>query len=272
MTNDIAHSLSSWTLAELDHEYGPNVHVLTDPYYATILARICSPETRQPTFNTLVRRLYEGLCRAVINNEFPRRQRRVPTRMAATTDRAVVGADFVDPVTRVITVDLARAGILPSMAVFDMLNEVMDPEVVRQDHVIMQRETDSDGQVTGANMSGSKVGGPVAGRVILLPDPMGATGSSMCNAIRYYKGGLDGAPGPIVAMHLIVTPEYIKRVTTEHPDVKIYALRLDRGMSDADVLETKPGQLWDREQGLNPVQYIVPGGGGFGELMNNALV
>ncbi len=270
--NDIGHSCKDWTLAQLDHKYGPNVHILTDPYYTTTLARLCSPETRQPTFNRLIRRLYEGLCRAVVNNELPRVDRRIRTRMAATTDRAVVGSDFIDPNTSIITVDLARAGILPSMACFDMLNETLDPEVVRQDHVIMQRQTNEAGEVTGALMSGSKIGGPVKGRYILLPDPMGATGSSMCNAIRYYKEALDGAPGPVVAMHLIVTPEYIKRVTSEFNDVKIYALRLDRGLSPAELLQTVPGTHWEDECGLSPVQYIVPGGGGFGELMNNALV
>jgi uracil phosphoribosyltransferase len=192
--------------------------------------------------------------------------------MAATTERAVVEAEFIDSNSSVITVDLARAGILPSMVCFDLLNQIMNPENVRQDHVIMQRKTDEAGQVVGAEMSGSKVGGPVKGRIALLPDPMGATGSSMCNAIRYYRERLDGAPSMMIAMHLIVTPEYIRRVTSEFPDTRIYALRLDRGLSSDEVLATKPGARWDEEVGLNGVQYIVPGGGGFGELMNNALV
>jgi len=33
-----------------------------------------------------------------------------------------------------------------------------------------------------------------------------------------------------------------------------------------------PGTHWDRERGLDDKQYIVPGGGGFGEIMNNAYV
>ena len=73
-------------------------------------------------------------------------------------------------------------------------------------------------------------------------------------------------------MNLIVTPEYLRRLTTDHPDVQIYALRLDRGMSPPEVFETLPGTHWDKEKGLNEKQYIVPGGGGFGEIMNNAYV
>lgn len=270
--NDVGHSLEAWRPSELEHRYGANVHILNDPYYATQLARLCSPETRQPEFNRLVRRLYEGLTRAVLNAEFPRKRRRVPTRMAATTDRGVVGAEFLDPKTEVITVDLARAGILPSMTVFEMLNETLDSDVVRQDHIIMQRKTDSGGVVIGAEMAGSKVGGPIDGRYILFPDPMGATGSSLCQAIGYYMGALDGTPGPIITMNLIITPEFIRKVTTVFPSVRIYALRLDRGLSSEDVLQAVPGERWDEESGLNAHQYIVPGGGGFGELMNNALV
>jgi len=73
-------------------------------------------------------------------------------------------------------------------------------------------------------------------------------------------------------MHLIVTPEYIKRVLADHPDVIIYALRLDRGLSEPAVLQTVPGERWDEERGLNEHQYIVPGAGGVGEILNNSWV
>ena len=71
---------------------------------------------------------------------------------------------------------------------------------------------------------------------------------------------------------MIVTPEYLKAVTGAFPDVQIYAVRLDRGLSSPEVLEQVPEAAWDQERGLNEQQYIVPGGGGFGEIMNNAWV
>jgi hypothetical protein len=52
----------------------------------------------------------------------------------------------------------------------------------------------------------------------------------------------------------------------------IYALRLDRGLSSASVLSTVPGTHWDDERGLDEHQYIVPGAGGVGEILNNAWV
>jgi uracil phosphoribosyltransferase len=70
----------------------------------------------------------------------------------------------------------------------------------------------------------------------------------------------------------MVTPEDIARMKKDHPEVVIYAARLDRGLSAPDVLETVPGERWAEERGLNDHQYIVPGAGGVGEILNNAYV
>ena len=74
-----------------------------------------------------------------------------------------------------------------------------------------------------------------------------------------------------IAVNLIVTPEYLKNLHNVHPDVVVYALRLDRGASSEKVLAQKPGTSWNEESGLTDKQYIIPGGGGFGEIMNNAF-
>jgi uracil phosphoribosyltransferase len=73
-------------------------------------------------------------------------------------------------------------------------------------------------------------------------------------------------------VHLIVTPEYVRNVLRAHPDTLVYALRVDRGLSPPDVLATVPGTRWDEERGLDDHQYIVPGAGGIGEILNNAWV
>jgi len=50
----------------------------------------------------------------------------------------------------------------------------------------------------------------------------------------------------------------------------VYALRVDRGASSPSALASIPGTLWDEESGLTDNQYIIPGAGGLGELMNNS--
>lgn len=262
--------MSRYHLSEIEHRYGPDVHVLDEPFLTSQLARLCSPQTTQPLFNDLIRQLYTSLIRTVINQEFPRLHAEIDTRMRATTEHGVFRGEIVDRRTPTVVVDIARAGILPSQICYDTLNSILDPQHVRQDHLIMARTTDDKSQVTGAAIAGSKIGGPVDDCIVLFPDPMGATGNSLATAISNYADL--GAAKRVITLNLIVTPEFVRTIQTRCPGAVIYALRLDRGTSPADVLATVPGTHWDRESGLDETQYIVPGGGGFGELMNNSWV
>ena len=268
---DPAYSKVRHPTAELNHHYGGNFHILADPFLLSHLAQLCAKGTKQPVINNLVKDLYRYLIKAVLNAEFPRVVKRVETRMIDVSPLGVWTGEVIDPETRVVTVNIARAGTLPSQVVFDFLNTTMNPDVVRQDHIVMARATNAEGKVTGSEISGQKIGGDVNDAIVIVPDPMGATGGSLAAAIDIYKQGY-GLARKYVTAHLIVTPEYLRRMRDRHPDVIVYAVRLDRGASPAEVLACTPGERWDEESGLTSVQYIVPGGGGFGEIMNNAFV
>ena len=244
--------------SEIPHRYGPDVHILANPYLLSQLAQLCARETIQPSINRLVVDLYGRLLEDVMNAEFPRVVADVPTRMIDVT-----------PARAMFTVT-ARA--IPSQTVYDLLNVALDPRRVRQDHIIMSRMLGANEEVVGAGIGGMKIGGDVEDAFLLFPDPMGATGSSLSEAIHTYKKKVQGKPRRIINMHLVVTPEYLSRMRQEHPDVVVYAVRLDRGLSAPEVMETVPGTRWAEERGLTDHQYIVPGGGGFGEIMNNAYV
>ncbi len=250
-------------IGTLDHAYGEHVHIINDPYFSTLLADLSSKGTGQPRLNWLLTALYRGLLGYVFSHEFPKQTRQVVTRM----DEPLTG-EFLDPETKVVTVDIARAGIMPSMVAYELLNMVLDPAGVRQDHIIIQRTVGSQGTVTGAQISGTKVGGPIDGRILLFPDPMGATGSSLTEVMRFYLKR--GTPLKMISLNLIITPEFIRKVHNEFPETRLYAFRLDRGLSPAHVLAAKPGLYWDQERGLNDKQYIIPGAGGLGETLNNA--
>jgi uracil phosphoribosyltransferase len=269
---DHAYDQIPYRAPELTHRYGRNVHVLADPLSLTRLARLCAKATFQPDINRLVATLYEALVHAIVNAEFPRRATATPTRMIDATPHGVFHGETIDPEVRAVTVNIARAGTLPSQITYDLLNGILDPRLVRQDHFVMARVLDEASKVVGARISGSKIGGDVDDALLIFPDPMGATGGSICTALEAYREQVVGKPRKVICAHLIVTPEYLKRVTTQHPDAVIYALRLDRGLSPPEVFDSVPGTHWDKERGLDDKQYIVPGGGGFGELMNNAYV
>jgi uracil phosphoribosyltransferase len=73
-------------------------------------------------------------------------------------------------------------------------------------------------------------------------------------------------------MHLIITPEYVRKIEKEFPELIVYSIRFDRGLSSRRALESAIGTYPEEERGLNDKHYIVPGGGGFGELMFNSFI
>jgi len=257
---------------ELEHGYGPRVHVLDNVHLLTLLARASGNEARHPELPQLVRTIYRGLFLAATGRELPRVDAAVPTRMAAEHPEAgVYRGAILDPATRAVIVDIVRGGIIPAQTCFEMLCSVLPDDHVRLDHLSMQRVSDDAGHVVGVDLTGSKIGGSVDGSYVFLPDPMGATGATTVRALEHYAERF-GRPAKIVAMPMIATPEYLRAVLDAEPDLVVYAARVDRGLSPPDVLAAMPGEHWERERGLDEHGYIVPGAGGMGEVLNNAWV
>lgn len=256
----------------LNHKYPTSVKILDDAYLTHLCGLISTNECVQPQFNQLIKRAFQHLFIHVMNGEWPRLDTELKTRMTDLHSEARLQTRMFDQKQRGVCVDVARAGMMPTQIFFDELNQLIHPDGNRQDHVFASRATNDKGEVTHTELSSSKIGGDVDEAIVMIPDPMGATGSSLCEVIEFYKKQIPGTAKKFVAIHLIITPEYIQRVTETHPDVIIYAARLDRGFSSAEALRHEPGTLWDQERGLNESQYIVPGAGGVGELINNSFV
>lgn len=266
-----SHYLSPpFVLSETPHLYGENVHLLNDPVLTSLLARLCRPECTQPVVNQLLNTLYRDLIRVVANAEFPLVDAAVETRMKAYHPEGEFFARSLDPNTQAVCVNLARAGTVPSHICYDYLNYLLEPAGLRQDHISINRKIDELERVVGTNLGGVKIGGDISNRFVLFPDPMGATGSTILAALDIYKNL--GKPKRFIALHLIVTPEYLSALKVHAPHLSVYAIRLDRGLSSAKVLSSVPGTHWKDERGLNDKQYIVPGGGGLGEVINNSYV
>jgi uracil phosphoribosyltransferase len=259
---------------ELQHRYGSHVHIINNPTLNGWLRKLCEPTCEQPGANRYVELLYTNLIQAVVARELQTVERVSKTRMHKKHGEisAQLTCTEINPEQRAVVVNLARAGTWPSHICYSLLNEILVPALVRQDHILASRMTDLDQHVNGTHLTGAKIGGGIDGAVVMFPDPMGATGSTLVSAIDHYKKISGGSAKRFVAMHLIVTPEYIKNVLTQHPEARIYALRVDRGLSPDYVLESVPGTFWSDERGLNDVQYIVPGAGGLGEVLNNSWV
>lgn len=256
----------------LAHRYGRNIRIFDDPFLSTLVARVGSPQVGTAELPGLVRTAYQRMLHEVLATEFPRTEQRHPTRMTAQEPRAFVQAPLLCRDTRLVICSVIRAGMLPAQACYEAAIEVLPPENVRLDTLNMSRQTGDDGRVVGVRLDGSKLGGPVEDAVVLLPDPMGATGGTVCRAVDVYHELPGGAPRAVCAMHMMVTPEAVQRVGQQHPDVRVFAGRLDRGLSSDRALASEPGTFPDEERGLNDVQYIVPGAGGMGEMLTNSWV
>ena len=80
-------------------------------------------------------------------------------------------------------------------------------------------------------------------KLVLLLDPMLATGGSACDAIAMLKKR--GCTN-IRFMAIIGAPEGVEKVATTHPDVKVYVSTLDRQLNDKGYILPGLGDAGDR--------------------------
>ena len=80
-------------------------------------------------------------------------------------------------------------------------------------------------------------------RLVIVTDPMLATGGSACDAISRLKN--DGYKH-IRLMCLVASPQGVKAVTSQHPDVDIYLAALDEGLNEKNYILPGLGDAGDR--------------------------
>ena len=80
-------------------------------------------------------------------------------------------------------------------------------------------------------------------RLVIVTDPMLATGGSACDAIDRLKA--DGYIA-IRLMCLIASPQGVKAVMDKHPDVDIYLAALDEGLNEKNYILPGLGDAGDR--------------------------
>lgn len=80
-------------------------------------------------------------------------------------------------------------------------------------------------------------------RLVLLTDPMLATGGSACDAITRLKA--DGYT-QIRLVCLVASPQGVEAVQNQHPDVDIYLASLDEGLNEKNYILPGLGDAGDR--------------------------
>ncbi|ADO83197.1 uracil phosphoribosyltransferase [Ilyobacter polytropus] len=83
----------------------------------------------------------------------------------------------------------------------------------------------------------------IAERKVILVDPMLATGGSAIYAIDYLK---ENGVTDITFMCLVAAPEGLAKVIKKHPDVDIYAAKIDQGLDENGYIYPGLGDCGDR--------------------------
>ena len=112
---DSQYSDCRYQLSEIEHKYGKQIHILSNPYLFSTLAKLCQPDCKQPLINQLLNILYGELVKVVVNQEFPLVGAHVETRMSTFHPEGHFQAKVINPKSKVVCVNLARAGTVPKI-------------------------------------------------------------------------------------------------------------------------------------------------------------
>lgn len=254
----------------LEHNYGDRARVLCCPWMNAALGRLSSPDTGYTELVALVRAATSRLAIEAFRLEFPRQAGTRTTRMAEEHGPlGVWRGELFDSDMAVNVIDVIRGGMIPAQTCFELLTLVHPIDRLRLDHLNLQRIEGEDGHVERVELTGAKVGGTIEDSILVVPDPMGATGATIRRVVEFLEER-HGTPRAIVVIALIATPEFLRTILDLAPSARVYAGRLDRGMSSARALAAIPGSFPDEESGLDGNDYIVPGAGGLGELLSHS--
>ncbi|MBN2087871.1 hypothetical protein JW758_06015 [Candidatus Peregrinibacteria bacterium] len=221
--------------------------ILSTTYNLSLLARLGLPEVVQPEVSKIVDELFANMFQTVIDNELETEIRTVKTRIYAQDKRGAFKTKIFKKKQKIVVADIIRGGMTPSHQYFLKLSYLLDPKLIRQDHIMAQRIETKEG-VNGTSLMASKIDGSINGAIVIIPDPMGATGGSIAEVIDHYQKNF-GKAKKYVVINLVITPQYIKRLSKIKAPISLYAARLDKGLTKTD--------------------FIWPGLGGVGEMINN---
>lgn len=214
------------TAARLHPEF-PNLVVFDHPLIRHKVTYLRDTDTGHRAFRALLYQI-AGLMVYEVTRELPTTQLRVRTPMEDTVGWRLSATITVVPVL--------RAGLGMAEGVLEMMPEA------RVGHLGLARDEATLRPVAYLKRLPRDLD---AGPVVLV-DPMLATGGSACAAIETLRhaGARD-----IRMICLVASPEGVRCLLREHPDVRIYAAALDRELNDKGYILPGLGDAGDRLYG-----------------------
>ena len=200
------------------------LHIINHPMIQHKLTIMRKKETGTREFRELLKEI--GMLMGYeITRDFPLRNVEIETPMQRMVAHELAGK-------KVVVVPILRAGL----GMVDGLLTLIPAAKVG--HIGMYRDENTHEPVFYYYKM------PVGkDRMVILTDPMLATGGSACDAISRLKA--DGYSN-IRLMCLVAAPEGVKRVQMEHPDVDIFTASLDEGLNENCYILPGLGDAGDR--------------------------
>ncbi|MBR4524255.1 MAG: uracil phosphoribosyltransferase [Bacteroidales bacterium] len=200
------------------------LHVIDHPMIQHKLTIMRDKETGSKDFRQLLEEI-SLLMGYEVTRDLPLEDKEIETPICKMTAKKVRGR-------KLAIVPILRAG----MGMVEGLHTLVP--VAKVGHIGLYRNEETHEPVVYY----CKLPEDIQERLVILTDPMLATGGSSCDAIQMLK---ERGCNNIRLMCLVAAPEGIARVQKEHPDVDIYTAAVD--------------------DHLNADAYIVPGLGDAGD-------
>jgi len=199
------------------------VTLVDHPLARHLLASLRNRDTPPAVFRTLAKRLALALTLEAVR-DLPTAQIDVETPREPTTGRVLSGD--------LVAVPVLRAGLGMLEAVTELF-----PEILVGYLGLERDEASLEPQSYYEKLP------PVAGRHVLVLDPMLATGGSGSAACSAVKGG---SPATVRFVCVVAAPEGLARMEADHPDVPIFTAALDRQLNDRGYILPGLGDFGDR--------------------------
>ncbi len=203
-----------------------NVVIFDHPLIRHKIAILRDENTSMKEFRELVEEITTLMTYESLKDGVPTEEREVKTPLEVCTQQVVKD-------NAVVIVPILRAGL-------GMVNgiHVLFPSA-RVGHIGMYR----DEETLEPNTYYCKLPAGIEDKLVLVVDPMLATGGSASDAIRMLK---ERGCRHIKFMAIIGAPEGVSRVAEDHPDVSIYVSTLDRCLNENGYILPGLGDAGDR--------------------------
>ena len=202
------------------------VHVMDHPLITHKLSIMRNKKTGSKDFRELLDEI-AMLMGYEITRDLPLENVTIETPLTRMTAKMVSGK-------KLAIVPILRAGL----GMVDGLLSLVP--VAKVGHIGMYRDPDTHEPVEYY----SKMPVDIEERIVILVDPMLATGGSAADAITLLKNKYGCRH--IRLMNLVAAPEGIARVQKEHPDVDIYVAAVDECLNDHAYIVPGLGDAGDR--------------------------